>query len=275
MYSSYSAIMKIIEVEGLKEIQLEMLKEIDRFCKENSLRYSLAFGSLLGAVRHKGYIPWDDDLDIMLLRKDYDIFVKNFRHEYYSVIEPDNDDDYSLPFAKVNDTRTVINEYANVKNLYGVYIDIFPIDNVPDDINELNLFLEEKERLNKQHILKIVPLRWNRNPLKNIILMIGQVFLSFKSIHTISKEMSELSSKYSSLEKCKMKGIIAPDDNRREELLPSEYFESYITLPFEGFNAMVIEKYHEYLTASYGNYMQFPPKDKQLSHHRFEAWWKQ
>lgn len=266
--------MKKIKARDLKQIQLAMLKEIDRHCQENDLQYSLAFGSLLGAVRHKGYIPWDDDLDIMLLRKDYDKFIKSFNHEYYSVIEPDNNIDYFLPFAKVYDNRTVINEFAKVKNLYGVYIDVFPIDSVPNDSEELESFLKKKSSLNKQHILKIVPLRWNRNPLKNIILILGRILLIFKSVHSISKEMSELSSKYCNLKNSKLKGIIVPDDNRKEELLPSECFESYITLPFEGFEAMVIEKYHEYLTASYGDYMKLPPKEKQVSHHRFEAWWK-
>ena len=266
--------MNNIGVQELKQIQVDMLKEIDKYCKKHNLRYSLAFGSLLGAVRHKGYIPWDDDLDIMLLRKDYDKFVKGFSHEYYSVIGPGYDQDYSLPFAKVNDTRTIISEDANVKNTYGVYIDVFPVDNAPDDLNELKLFMMRKKMLNIQHILKIVNVTWKRNPLKNLVLILGQLFLAFKSINNISNEMDNLSARYSGLSHCKLRGIIVPNDNRFEELLPSDYFESYTTLPFEGFNAMVIEKYEEYLAASYGNYMQVPPENKQISHHVFTAWWK-
>lgn len=266
--------MNNIGVQELKQIQVDMLKEIDKYCKKHNLRYSLAFGSLLGAVRHKGFIPWDDDLDIMLLRKDYDKFIKGFKHEYYSVISPSSDREYSLPFAKVNDTRTIINEDSNVKNTYGVYVDVFPVDNVPDDLYELKSFMSRKKKLNRQHILKIVKVKWKRNPLKNLVLILGQLFLAFKSINAISNEMSDLSATYSGLAHCKLRGIIAPNDNRFEELLPADYFESYTTIPFEGFEAMVIEKYDEYLTAAYGNYMQLPPKNEQISHHKFKAWWK-
>lgn len=266
--------MKKIDIDELKCIQLEMLKAIDSFCKKNDIKYSLAFGSLLGAVRHKGYIPWDDDLDIMILRKDYMKFIKEFNHDIYTVIEPENNADYSLPFAKVYDIRTIMNEFAETKTVYGVYIDVFPVDNTPDDPKKMDTFLKQKARLNKQHLLKIVPLRKERSIVKNIILAIGHILFSYKSLHDIALEMNRLSSKYSSNTNCRLKGIIVPNDNRMEELLPSEYFDSYSTLRFEDIEIMVIEKYDEYLKASYGDYMQLPPKEKQVSHHQFEAYWK-
>ena len=265
---------KKIDVEELKCIQMDILKAIDLFCKQNNIKYSLAFGTLLGAIRHQGYIPWDDDLDIMLLREDYTKFLKEFRHEIYSVITPTNNIDYSLPFAKVFDRRTVIDEYADTKCTYGVYVDVFPVDNTPDNPKELNFFLKQKDYLNKQHILKILKIRNNRNPIKNLIILIGHIILSFKSLHKIVMEMDILSSKYSSNAGCKFKGIIAPNDNRREELLPSEFFDSYTTVHFEGSEVMAIEKYDEYLKATYGDYMQLPPVEKRVSHHKFEAYWK-
>lgn len=264
---------KRIDVSELKAIQLEMLKAVDVFCKNNGLRYSLAFGSLLGAVRHKGYIPWDDDLDIMLLREDYNKFISGFKSSTYTIVEPSRNRDYALPFAKVYDNRTVINEYSNTKSVYGVYIDVFPVDNVPDDLHELNRFMRHKAWLNKLHILKVVRCHKNRLFIKNLILVIGQVLLAFKSVHNIAIKMNELSAKYSTLDNCKFRGIIVPDDNRMDEFVPSEYFDSYITLPFENLEVMAIKNYDGYLRASYGDYMKYPPKDKQISHHRFEVWW--
>lgn len=265
---------KMIDVEELKSIQMEILKSIDLFCKQNDIKYSLAFGSLLGAVRHHGYIPWDDDLDIMLLREDYTKFVNGFKHEIYSVITPSNNIDYSLPFAKVFDSRTVIDENADTKCTYGVYVDVFPVDNTPDDPRELNHFLKQKDRLNKQHILKILKIRKGRSLIKNFVILIGHALLAFKSLHEIVMEMENLSSKYCSQTGCNLKGIIAPNDNRREELLPSEFFDSYTTVHFEGSEVMAIEKYDEYLKATYGDYMKLPPKEKRVSHHKFEAYWK-
>lgn len=267
--------MKRIDFEELKAIQLEILKAIDEFCNNNGLRYSLAFGSLLGAVRHKGYIPWDDDLDIMLLREDYNKFISGFKSSTYTIVEPSSNRDYALPFAKVYDNRTVINEYSNTKSVYGVYIDVFPVDNAPDDLHELNRFMRHKAWLNKLHILKVVRFRKHRAIIKNIILILGQALLAFKSAHNIAMQMDEWSAQYSDLKKCKLRGIIVPDDNRREELIPSKYFESYITLPFENINATAIENYDYYLRVTYGDYMQFPPKEKQTTHHRFKSWWKE
>lgn len=266
---------KKIDIKELKRIQMDMLKAIDLFCKQNNIKYSLAYGTLLGAIRHQGYIPWDDDLDIMLLREDYTKFLRDFQHETYSVISPSNNIDYSLPYAKVFDRRTIINEYADIKCTYGVNIDVFPVDNAPNCPKELKKFLKKKDCLNKQHILKILKISKNRNLIKNLAILFGHIILSFKSLRKIVMGMDILSSKYRSNTGCKLKGIIAPNDNRREELLPSECFDSYTNVRFEGIEVMAIEKFDEYLKATYGDYMQLPPKEKRISHHQFEAYWKE
>ena len=101
---------KEINVEELKQIQLNILKFVDKFCKENNLKYYLAYGTLLGAVRHKGYIPWDDDIDIIMFREDYEKFVTTFKDVNYKVFATEVNSKYPYPFAKVGDTRTYFEE---------------------------------------------------------------------------------------------------------------------------------------------------------------------
>lgn len=104
--------MKHIDIDELKQIQFDILVAVHDFCVEHDLKYTLAFGTLLGAVRHKGYIPWDDDIDIAMCRKDYDFFVSHFNgtSDFYKVYDIRTDEDYVYGFAKVADTRTVLVE---------------------------------------------------------------------------------------------------------------------------------------------------------------------
>ncbi len=129
--------MKEIEIEELKRLQVDMLKCIDDFCVSNGIKYSLSSGTLIGAVRHQGYIPWDDDIDIMMLRDDYDRFVQMFNGSYshLSLLAPELDWGYYAPYANVFDNRTLLQEGNNGHRgmQLGVKIDIFPIDFVAVD----------------------------------------------------------------------------------------------------------------------------------------------
>lgn len=123
---------KEIMLEELREIQLQMMDKIHEFCESHNIRYSLGGGTLLGAVRHKGYIPWDDDIDIMLPRPDYDRFIREFEGAYkdLNIQHLGNDDTCCIPFAKVYDNRTVLIEKHQRS---GVYIDVFPVDGLPEE----------------------------------------------------------------------------------------------------------------------------------------------
>lgn len=122
----------------IRPLQLRILKNllaVDKVCKEHNLRYYIMAGTMLGAVRHKGFIPWDDDLDIGMPRADYDLLMANAKEwlpEPYEAVCAENDKEYPLPFAKVQDANTTLIERMHLKYLGGVYIDIFPLDGVPE-----------------------------------------------------------------------------------------------------------------------------------------------
>ena len=118
--------------------ELEILEKIDEICKKNNINYFLIGGTLLGDVRHKGFIPWDDDIDIGMLREDYEKFInvclKNgaLGKDYYLHCN-ESDDDYFIPFIKVKKNNTTFAE-KNIENINthkGIFLDIFPYDNVP------------------------------------------------------------------------------------------------------------------------------------------------
>jgi lipopolysaccharide cholinephosphotransferase len=138
---------KITDIKELREIQMGILDDVHRFCEEQGLRYSLSSGTLIGAVRHQGYIPWDDDIDIYMLRSDYERFLKSYHDQngHYRVLNPKKEDHYYYTFAKVVDQRTKMVEKETEGYEIGVYIDVFPVDYVPDDMKERERIFQLKK----------------------------------------------------------------------------------------------------------------------------------
>jgi lipopolysaccharide cholinephosphotransferase len=126
--------MRTITQDELKSIQLDLLQKTADFCEANGIRYFLCGGTLLGAIRHKGYIPWDDDIDIVMPRPDYERFCKTFNQpdSVYKVKSLLTHPDYACAFAKVYDNRTMLKELHYKGVHFGVYIDVLPVDGVKD-----------------------------------------------------------------------------------------------------------------------------------------------
>lgn len=139
---------KELTIPEKQKMILEVMKDIDRFCRENGIRYSLSSGTLLGSVRHKGFIPWDDDGDLEMLREDFDRFVKTYKSDKYILLYNSREDNafFASGYAKVCDPTTVSPDKI-VKYNPGIFVDIFPIDPLPEDENERKIFVHKLKSL--------------------------------------------------------------------------------------------------------------------------------
>lgn len=260
------------ELSEFKPILTNILKEINDFCESNNLRYSLAYGTLIGAVRHHGFIPWDDDIDIMMPRPDYEIFRKKFNHPKIKLINGDNSNDYVYPFIKAFDNRTLIIEKSDMPASFGLYIDIFPIDGMPSNKIAQNAytcyfhFLKELVSIKNMSSLK------NRGFSKKILVRLLKVFFSPMSVDAIARWMNK-SALICSYTNSSVVGNLMWESYKIRGFR-KDMFESYTELDFENFRVKAISEYDSWLRTIYGDYMQLPPIDKRKSNHSFTAYLK-
>lgn len=260
--------MRTIDAKELRTIQLDLLRKTADFCERNNIRYFLCGGTLLGAIRHQGYIPWDDDIDIAMPRQDYDQFVKTFNRpdNYYQVINISNDSDYALAFAKVYDNRTIVKQLQYPGDKFGVFIDIFPADGIKEAAQVYKIMLLRKLLNTKKANY------YHRTIAKKIINTFGKLLLLPFSAHKIATWMDNEARKYAfgSVQKA---GLIANPYGPRE-MVDISVFYSDIYQEFEGEKYRIPVGYDAWLRSIYGDYMQLPPIEKRVSHHSFDAWWK-
>ena len=266
---------KSIDIEELKRIQLDILKRIDSFCKEHQIKYFMSGGSLIGTIRHKGFIPWDDDIDIMMLRGDYERFIKEFvalDDSTYKLHSSRNVDGWYLPFAKVENSKTIIKEHIETKYIMGINVDVFPIDNVPEKESLQKKMYEKWQKWSNIHGMKLMSTIRGRSLLKNVALVLSHFVLTVVSFKYIVKKIETNAMRYSN-QKTKFCGVAVWGYGLKEINLKSNYSD-VIYMPFENIVVPVPIGYDNYLTSVYGDYMELPPLEKRISHHKFEAWWK-
>ena len=251
----------------LKEIQsfsLDILKDVHEFCVKHQINYSLAYGTLLGAVRHKGFIPWDDDIDIMMPRQDFDKFFKLYHTEgKYKAAAPG---ETFLGFGRVYDVdRTVIKSRVPwIKGECGVWIDIFPIDGAPSTIEEHKSFVAElivllRKGLRRRKLM----LPYSELPIKKWWQkFINSIGLS-ESHQSVLKKHIALMQKYD-LDKASHCSLLGNPWNAEKEYFLKETLTTFTDVEFEGIKMKGVKDYDTVLSRFYGNYMQLPPKEKQV-----------
>ena len=268
--------MKEIGLEELKRIQLDILQALHDFCLENNIKYSLGCGTMLGAVRHKGYIPWDDDIDVYLMREDYEKLVLAFPTAYkgdYELISLERDSSWGRAYAKAYNNKTVLIEATTEKKRIGIGIDVYAIDYVPDDEKEWLRY--NKKRLFYQRVfsLKSMIVNGSRSVTKNIIIVLSHILLFPFSLRRIAGFINRYAQKNNT---CKhayacecVQGVITG-----KKRFKAVDFDEVIDWPFEGRIFKIMKGYDDYLANAYGDYMTPPPPEKRVSTHESEAYWK-
>lgn len=258
--------MKPLKDTEIKSLLLNILKAIDAFCAENNLTYYLAYGTLLGAVRHKGFIPWDDDIDICMPRPDYERFISTFKsnNSRYQVISRVKDKKYPYFFAKVHDTNTILDVETTFKFHLGVYVDIFPIDAIPLEKNLQKKYIRKFNFYRNIYNIKAIKYSNKRSFLKNVFLFASRLVTLFIPLSFLSNKIDKISKSYNYADH-KLVSIAATADQRL--ILDKEFFSEGVKLTFEDMDANVPKGYIEILSKNYGDFLKLPPIEKQISHH--------
>lgn len=267
---------KCISQEEQKAILIDLIVEFDSFCRKNDLKYYLIAGTLLGAVRHSGFIPWDDDVDVCMFRKDYDRLMEIYSGSSpkYKLLSLNKDRDYYYPFAKLVNDDTVLIESKNAPRNLGLYLDIFPFDNCPGrTLQEACRSIDKTKFLRDLRNLKMVDFSKDRRLYKNIILLAGKIFSFPLSCRRISQLLSDKACKNKDTD-CRYVGELVNTAYGHGEVFDKKYFGNGVKIKFEGHEFLAPENYDAVLKSMYGNYMELPPIEKRKSHHGFVCWYK-
>ncbi len=271
--------MKEITMQEMRDIQLDILLQIDEICKRKNWRYSLAFGTLLGAVRHKGFIPWDDDIDIAMPRKDYDAFVQYCKENEtpFSLLSNALDKKYCYLFAKACAKNTVVEE--NVGNRYrcemGVYVDIFPIDGLGDTEQEAKKSFDKKE-FSRELLVAANWKKFSRSKTRSIVYEpIRFAFFMLSRFVNPSKLIAKIEAYYrkKDFDQAKYAAVMC-GAYRAKEIMEQDIFAELTDFEFEGRTVKGFKEYDRYLSHLYGDYMKLPPEEKRVTHHDFKAYFK-
>ena len=263
-----------ISFDEARQIELNILEYIDKTLKDKGISYWLDAGTLLGSVRHKGFIPWDDDIDLVILRQDYDraIELLNNSSRRYKVLTMHNTEDYYYTFAKVIDTHTHIVErgWREIKSL-GICVDLFPLDYLPAEDKEFSYFANTIFALRSMATFSMMDReQFKRARFKQKMeCLAGRIYGPKRALKKIEKICADYSAAHP--DTGMIADIVAAND--RGVRISSDVFARTLDGEFEGNLYPIPVGYDRLLRSYYGEYMELPPVEQQVPTHAFHAYW--
>ena len=257
----------LLDDTSLKTLQsrlTELLHRVHLICEENGIRYTMMGGTLIGAIRHKGFIPWDDDIDIGMPYEDYKKFIGVVSSQKYEGLAfgiPGKTEDYFQTFVKVFDTTTTLKENNRTKSKpKGIFIDVFPLTYVGDSKYEIFL------NVRKFRFWRDILTRKDFHLSKGLFAVVEWIYILLGKFVSKDFALNKIYAHYETLALRKT-SLMADLDGNNKGIVPAYLFEEFALYDFEEFQFYGMKKADEYLWRVFGDYMQLPPEDKRVPHH--------
>lgn len=274
--------MKELTCKEIQSVSLEILRYISDICEKNNIKYYMMYGTLIGAVRHQGFIPWDDDIDIMMPRKDYSRFIsvfENMKTVPYELFYAEKNSEYPYMIGRVSDSRYLISTRNEVDYGMGVFVDIYPFDGLGSDIKIAKKIAKKADFYSSMHFLSTRigitnQLADSSSKLRLLVKIPAFVIAKIFGKKYWKDRLNNLSNLYD-YENSKYVSIVVWECGWKKEIYPKSWFEESVKLTFEGYEFMAPKQYDVILSSYYGDYMQLPPVEKRIGHHEYRAFQKQ
>ena len=255
----------------VQEKLLEMLGWFHGYCRENGLSYYIVGGSMLGAIRHGGFIPWDDDIDVVLPRPDYNRLLSLFKekNDHYFLESPyTGNRDFYYTYAKLYDTNTTLTERTRRNCRRGLYIDVFPLDGVGANEAEMETNFAKVDRLNMFLMTRTCAITKDRSFYKNASIVLSRLIPSFIiNDHDLVIKVDKTASSFE-YEKSKYVANLM-GSYRKKEVMEKRIFGKPTEYKFENIVVNGVENYEEFLTHIYGDWRKLPPVEKRKTAHEY------